>query len=195
MPFASLYMISIHAPQWGATAIPCWMYYGTEFQSTHPSGVRQPPESGDNPTGGFQSTHPSGVRLVAPIQWREMTFISIHAPQWGATSSVTGLRLRPVFQSTHPSGVRPCRRNRPANPRNFNPRTPVGCDSYPTSARCRPTYFNPRTPVGCDDLDRIRLRQFQHISIHAPQWGATARDARAGTLSVFQSTHPSGVRR
>ena len=100
--------------------------------------------------------------------------ISIHAPQWGATGPLHSRR------ST---------RN------DFNPRTPVGCD-----------YFNER------------YRTLDMISIHAPQWGATLKPrltprppsyfnprtpvgcdravaSALSRLNLFQSTHPSGVRR
>ena len=57
-------------------------------------------------------------------------------------------------------------------PRNFNPRTPVGCDARFQAPELPGRYFNPRTPVGCDLL--VFRRAFrQAISIHAPQWGAT----------------------
>ncbi len=55
--------------------------------------------------------------------------------------------------------------------------------------------FNPRTPVGCDPKSRIPLEQLKKISIHAPQWGATAALVDDDWIIVFQSTHPSGVRR
>ena len=123
-----------------------------------------------------------------------------------------------VFQSTHPSGVRPDTVTRHQNSSDFNPRTPVGCDACRCAAAWSSAYFNPRTPVGCDcHCDLGEVAAF-HISIHAPQWGATRpgdlRRPRHGhfnprtpvgcdsesrksmmTVTVFQSTHPSGVRR
>ena len=78
-----------------------------------------------------------------------------------------------VFQSTHPSGVRPCNSGVWRHVADFNPRTPVGCDSY--------------------RKQRVHVRA---ISIHAPQWGATAiSNSTAAASTAFQSTHPSGVRR
>ena len=56
--------------------------------------------------------------------------------------------------------------------RNFNPRTPVGCDCHKSYLFSFPRHFNPRTPVGCDP--------------RASPTGSTA--------VLFQSTHPSGVR-
>jgi len=79
---------------------------------------------------GFQSTHPSGVRPVSGLDSKVTGLISIHAPQWGATAS---------------------------------------CSNVPTIWR----NFNPRTPVGCDDITALRDAQRLWISIHAPQWGAT----------------------
>ena len=166
--------------------------------------------------------------------------ISIHAPQWGATRSAS-LPWQPIY---------------------FNPRTPVGCDAqtgkdagdhfkfqstHPSGVRPGPVpatavagYFNPRTPVGCDLEMAAKRGDTEAISIHAPQWGATARLGQAGVhrpISIhapqwgattitsigksgagdfnprtpvgcdlhqldvqlniikFQSTHPSGVRR
>ena len=122
--------ISIHAPQWGATY--CWLVIVIilRFQSTHPSGVRlrlrvpvsdcftyfnpRTPVGCDGSYSGrteawyqFQSTHPSGVRRIAYYQSR-----SAHQ-----------------FQSTHPSGVRRGNLRKKGQHVDFNPRTPVGCDS------------------------------------------------------------------
>ena len=55
----------------------------------------------------FQSTHPSGVRHEYLCLGRSAELISIHAPQWGATSQLGCCRCSVVY---------------------FNPRTPVGCD-------------------------------------------------------------------
>ena len=99
--------ISIHAPQWGATVGEAVNAMLLEFQSTHPSGVRQ-------------------FARIMPV----IIIISIHAPQWGATfgrwsvphpcadfnprtpvgcdpQSNTHQKNTAQFQSTHPSGVRP----------------------------------------------------------------------------------------
>ena len=61
-----LIMISIHAPQWGATEAMGGLARTEQFQSTHPSGVR-----------------PGNT----PIRRRQRR-ISIHAPQWGATDAL-----------------------------------------------------------------------------------------------------------
>ena len=123
-------------------------------------------------TRHFNPRTPVGCDTVAPFSTICAT-ISIHAPQWGAT----------LIGSDLTKSVR-----------YFNPRTPVGCDGQlkdgyrptvisihapqwgATSPYSRtansPTDFNPRTPVGCD----------RHTAITPP------------ARSLFQSTHPSGVR-
>ena len=56
-------VISIHAPQWGATHTPSVSFSSSiQFQSTHPSGVRLPSRNRRRISEQFQSTHPSGVR-------------------------------------------------------------------------------------------------------------------------------------
>ena len=100
--------ISIHAPQWGATSMNLlWRhteaYFNPrtpvgcdggltvestnshEFQSTHPSGVRRDAHPATDYYSIFQSTHPSGVRLSKSSAPPNVSRISIHAPQWGAT--------------------------------------------------------------------------------------------------------------
>ena len=76
--------ISIHAPTWGATLSLYHYFFGYEFQSTHPRGVRPPWVVVWIIFGEFQSTHPRGVRH---------------------TSNTFSLKFT-VFQSTHPRGVR-----------------------------------------------------------------------------------------
>ena len=86
---ARLEVISIHAPQWGATP-PYIAWDGWELISIHaPQWGATAVADGDDVRG----------------------LISIHAPQWGATRNIEyELTKTDKFQSTHPSGVRPLRR-------------------------------------------------------------------------------------
>ena len=59
--------VSIHAPAWGATLVE------------HPTATQIT----------FQSTHPRGVRRKAQERAAQLQFVSIHAPAWGATLSAT----------------------------------------------------------------------------------------------------------
>ena len=56
------------------------------------------------------------------------------------------------------------------------------------------TGFNPRTRMGCDCTATPQSTSFA-VSIHAPAWGATSDNSeRVKRVSLFQSTHPHGVR-
>ena len=100
----------------------------------------------------FQSTHPYGVRQIRLRGTRLMAVVSIHAPAWGATSSLSRIPSNVAgVQSTHPCGVRQgeCRfLNTPLT--GFNPRTRVGCDKLGASLVSVRFCFNPRTRMGCD---------------------------------------------
>ena len=146
----------------------------------------------------FQSTHPSGVRLSPYVCEARVNTISIHAPQWGAT--IRAMVVCPDIQiSIHAPqwGATRGWRCPFERCRDFNPRTPVGCDRANGRRNTKRSYCNPRTPVGGDSLAYCQSRsahQFQSshpsgvgprfggrhfadllISIHAPQWGATPR--------------------
>jgi len=76
--------VSIHAPAWGATNSVCIIIKGSQFQSTHPHGVRRSYLKLLFNFALFQSTHPHGVRpLIAAAYDCQL-----------------------LFQSTHPHGVR-----------------------------------------------------------------------------------------
>ena len=162
------------------------------FQSTHPCGVRQAIPCFPLILFKFQSTHPCGVRQLARVYFGVTTCfnprtrvgcdahclinlvpsrVSIHAPVWGATITMSQQFQAKTFQSTHPCGVRPyltvktvstdvsihapvwgatINHNAPKRVRGFNPRTRVGCDGSKMTARLKTIGFNPRTRVGCD---------------------------------------------
>ena len=75
----------------------------------------------------------------------------------------------------------------------FNPRTHTGCDGCAGVEVCRPTSFNPRTHTGCD-FKNLKNMERLRVSIHAPTRGATRLILLIYRLTVFQSTHPHGVR-
>ena len=149
------YVISIHAPAWGATlqganAFANFVFQSTHphgvrletisfkiiltiFQSTHPHGVRQAFSRNTIRRILFQSTHPHGVRPWLTAGLSALMRISIHAPAWGATVLVVKALPAGTFQSTHPHGVRPSRlQRRQRKSYYFNPRTRMGCDSKST---------------------------------------------------------------
>ena len=119
----------------------------------------------------FQSTHPHGVRPP-----RKFSFTALSK-----------------FQSTHPHGVRRSRSTLRVCALGFNPRTRTGCDSHRAMVWRSTSSFNPRTRTGCDQIGLICFISIL-VSIHAPARGATKRLRVACLLSLFQSTHPHGVR-
>ena len=144
---------------------------GSEFQSTHPRGVRQPyPHNQVNRTK-FQSTHPRGVRLsilqknISKMSFNPRTHegcdnrwfdsykdltVSIHAPTRGATEG----HLRKNVAS------------------NVSIHAPTR---------------------GATSLSALwAFAAF--VSIHAPTRGATSSSTNFLTQTLFQSTHPRGVR-
>ena len=144
--------------------------------------------------------------------------ISIHAPQWGATTHRgTPCLLSGISIHAPQWGATVVNANRVTTLWYFNPRTPVGCDAHPQWEAVRASYFNPRTPVGCDNVylvDPIFHLKFQsthpsgvrrpvrvlaaqsQISIHAPQWGATRRQYARGRFRwYFNPRTPVGCDR
>ena len=167
----------------------------TEFQSTHPSGVRltstsyvlppiyfdprTPVGCDSHPAGTyqagdlFQSTHPSGVRRVFGGGRGGVFGISIHAPQWGATPDSSASSMSTISISIH------------APQWGATGRTLVGPVSGSISIHA---------PQWGATALKSRLNDDLCISIHAPQWGATIMRVRLQLGDGFQSTHPSGVR-
>ena len=142
--------------------------------------------------------------------------ISIHAPAWGATSTLCSPSISLLFQSTHPRGVRPVnsatdmdkaifqsthpRGVRPLVPQeprpvsNFNPRTRVGCDDWYRRPENHDYKFQSTHPRGVRPEGDYDFKVLSFISIHAPAWGATCQSFLILPSLAFQSTHPRGVR-
>ena len=90
--------------------------------------------------------------------------ISIHAPTWGATNSISMvLQISTNFNPRTHVGCDLTLFLIPIFLVNFNPRTHVGCDSGGHLLTCPTPHFNPRTHVGCDLsflIVQINLRYF-----------------------------------
>ena len=98
--------------------------------------------------------------------------VSIHAPAWGATvGSRLGVHSR-SFQFTRPHGAR---RGRPSN-------------------SSRANWFQFTRPHGARPPRPFRCCRRAAVSIHAPAWGATCREAPQPHALAFQFTRPHGAR-
>ena len=82
--------------------------------------------------------------------------VSIHAPAWGATSLFCLFDVSVIC---------------------FNPRTRVGCDVINHLIMFTVVMFQSTHPRGVRPRDHPRCRRGQRVSIHAPAWGATSKNA------------------
>ena len=170
----SHFMVSIHAPAWGATrASEARMPSVFKFQSTHPRGVRHTDMYLYGLECRFQSTHPRGVRRISNTPSDAVLRVSIHAPAWGATMLRAPQILNFSFQSTHPRGVR----------------------HLDMDDRVTWVDVSIHAPAWGATVEVVAMGTVADVSIHAPAWGATHDGSHKGrTTQKFQSTHPRGVR-
>ena len=164
-------MISIHAPQWGATVgYVIWLIFGLISIHAPQWGATLPPRSPCPLCPYFNPRTPVGCdNGCAAVDGRSE--ISIHAPQWGATAPTRSDRSGRNY---------------------FNPRTPVGCDTCHRRTWRASADFNPRTPVGCDCYVTRGHIGVANISIHAPQWGATMALLSVNVPANFNPRTPVG---
>ncbi len=146
-------VISIHAPQWGATRARLRYVRRVQyFNPRTPVGCDASCWNRLTIIPNFNPRTPVGCDGRSPRPAVPF-YISIHAPQWGATTGqqqLFGLRCISIHAPQWGATNR---------------------DPVLSSATI---HFNPRTPVGCD-VPVEGPYEFAVISIHAPQWGATRR--------------------
>ncbi len=76
----------------------------------------------------------------------------------------------------------------------FDPRPRMGGDPQWRQSFQRCQRFDPRPRMGGDQRDLVRAVS-EHVSIHAPAWGATCPTTCCAPPSMFRSTPPHGGRR
>ena len=145
------------------------------FQFTHPGGVRHSNNNDNNGTATVSIHAPGRGATSSSARVRSYARVSIHAPGRGATT----LRgycppVSRMFQFTHPGGVRPLLQR---------PMQRAWCG------------FNSRTREGCDYSPLNIVTSSFSVSIHAPGRGATQSAVAKRSPTLFQFTHPGGVRR
>ena len=124
--------------------------------------------------GVFQSTRPRGARPNCRRIFARYRDVSIHAPAWGATSSVAARR---------PSS------------RCFNPRARVGRDRCAACYRPARILFQSTRPRGARHSEvnpKCKTLTFQSTR---PRGARPAAGSMAGAGLLFQSTRPRGARR
>jgi len=145
------YIVSIHAPAWGATlsevsvirVLFCFnprarmgrdfIYHKKTrrkilFQSTRPHGARLISISQSNKLRKVSIHAPAWGATAGFDNACEGFQVSIHAPAWGATSASRNLINLEKFQSTRPHGARPLGMKFLAGENSFNPRARMGRD-------------------------------------------------------------------
>ena len=158
-----VFLVSIHAPVWGATIHGDWIAPQLRFNP-------RPRMGGDSGAGGiqpkaveFQSTPPYGGRLQRIYEPRHV-FRFNPRPRMGGDLKYAIAGSSPI---------------------SFNPRPRMGGDRYTWRYRIRCGSFNPRPRMGGDSSVRMG-NTLQMVSIHAPVWGATrSRYVARGVISGF----------
>ena len=165
--------ISIHAPTWGATKQNKAHGHDCRFQSTHPRGVRPLAIRQEANAINFNPRTHVGCDTLYPVMVDTLLpFQSTH-PRGVRPGDMSAAGLARLFQSTHPRGVRP-----------------VGNRSFVMIFD-----ISIHAPTWGATSDHDSDGSDDSISIHAPTWGATCDLLIISSNSLFQSTHPRGVRR
>ena len=144
----------------------------------------------------FNPRTPVGCDALSVRPHEPPIFISIHAPQWGATKTDPQPGKTDEFQSTHPSGVRPRQQATATGDKTFQSTHPSGVRRAPVRPCCRPKPFQSTHPSGVRPDTRPPKSRDCAISIHAPQWGATKHRVTAIiTTKYFNPRTPVGCDR
>ncbi len=93
------HIVSIHAPTWGATFCSSTSNCALMFQSTHPRGVRPGCSLISAAFSSFNPRTHVGCDIETESRQKAIA-VSIHAPTWGATHSVSKCR-RHIQVSIH----------------------------------------------------------------------------------------------
>ena len=209
--------VSIHAPARGATPRSKYGNHPFLFQSTHPHGVRLQTSFSVQSRIGVSIHAPArGATLARRAHLR--CVVCFNPRTRTGCDRCIDIRIGKIicFNPRTRTGCDLGLFKRSFDLLSFNPRTRTGCD-LKGQRPCRPiTCFNPRTRTGCDSKS-LKYECSKKVSIHAPARGATSYEFQicnksscfnprtrtgcdvkeavcTGTVRVFQSTHPHGVR-
>ena len=191
-------VVSIHAPAWGAT----WPASSGScrevcFNPRTRVGCDSCLTAWHRRSSCFNPRTRVGCDRHTAAGVNGNALVSIHAPAWGATTDAGQKALEEA---------------------SFNPRTRVGCDGGDGDSLFIIQIVSIHAPAWGATCRHRETHQPSRVSIHAPAWGATRLSdkwvtgmmgfnprtrvgcdngisASGDTMTVFQSTHPRGVRR
>ena len=165
--------VSIHAPTRGATSSShCSWSMRLCFNPRTHTGCDTAIQGHTYSISEFQSTHPHGVRHRRGTRRGLGTRVSIHAPTRGATTlAVQQLHVGVV--SIH---------------------APTRGATCPSEIARLLTQVSIHAPTRGATDGRWSIDRRGKVSIHAPTRGATTAKKSLLPQSLFQSTHPHGVR-
>ena len=192
--FASIIIISIHAPHAGRDARRrnVFIPYSISIHAPHAGRDFQAGRWGRG-AEHFNPRAPCGARLGSSASsLRDREFQSTR-PMRGATKKTLYIVVVYIFQSTRPMRGATCGllRRYVGAVRYFNPRAPCGARLNQNNVRNFAAYFNPRAPCGARRFRRFCWRYGRPISIHAPHAGRdSSMLSTAATVERFQSTRP-----
>ena len=216
-PTEGTFVVSIHAPARGATAIGTYDNFTSRFQFTRPQGARPSRRresaasrrgfnsrarkgrdvrvlSERSPSDRFQFTRPQGARLDATGTPHYESEVSIHAPARGATGGAV------VLYRVYQVSIHAPARGATVNWRTilwlrscFNSRARKGRDTGTWPTLPQMNSFNSRARKGRDVQVGI-ITFAQVVSIHAPARGATTYGNTRLHWTRFQFTRPQGAR-
>ncbi len=146
------FIVSIHAPAWGATKKGNRDFNFMEVSIHAPAW--------------------GATRIIET--YPDACSVSIHAPAWGATWNPLIIPFSfTCFNPRSRVGSDPGRRSEKETGRGFNPRSRVGSDwqNYPLNPPHK--LFQSTLPRGERRPLQERSENHENVSIHAPAWGAT----------------------
>ena len=144
--------VSIHAPAWGATPSPCPGSRSTGcFNPRARVGRDSKPSALSTSLMQFQSTRPRGARLFSCMFPTPPSWVSIHAPAWGATR-----RRKDVGRCG---------------------RVSIHAPAWGATISRRQIHTLGHVSIHAPAWGATRIaglrHRLRHVSIHAPAWGAT----------------------
>ena len=187
--------VSIRAPAWGATLCRRRRRRRRPFQFALPRGERRTRTAAWTLRALFQFALPRGERLAQHRTAFGMGAVSIRAPAWGATPTLTTCWRWIAFQFALPRGER---RLHPS-PTRTDCRVSIRAPAWGATPAARDFPPAPavsiRAPAWGATFGAVRKGFRVKVSIRAPAWGATASSATTLPRMKFQFALPRGERR